>query len=158
MDALAFRQVLGAYPTGVTVVATRDGAGEPCGLTVNSFSSVSLDPPLVLVCIDKGASSHDRLLASGTFAVSVLAVGQGGVASRFASDPSELRFAEVDWYEGPTGDPIMGGAAAWLACDLDVVHEAGDHSILVGRVVDLGLGEEEALVFYRGAYGRVGEP
>lgn len=158
MDALAFRQVLGTYPTGVTVVATRDGGGAPVGLTVNSFSSVSLDPPLVLVCIDRGSSSHDRLVGSATFAVSILASDQGSIAWRFASGPSDVRFLEVEWHEGPSGDPLVAGAAAWLACDLAAVHEGGDHSILVGRVRELGLGDSDALVFYRGAYGRVGPP
>lgn len=156
MDALAFRQVLSAYPTGVTVVATRDGAGDPCGLTVNSFSSVSLDPPLVMVCIDRSASSHDRLVESGTFAVSVLTSNQAGLAARFASQPAEVRFVEVAWHEAPTGDPVLDPCAASLWCEIEAVHPGGDHSILVGRVIDGRLGDEPALVFYRGAYAQVG--
>ena len=157
MDALAFRQVLGAYPTGVTIVATRDGRGEPCGLTVNSFSSLSLDPPLVLVCIDRNASSHDRLVDSGSFAVSILADDQGGLAAHFASKPSDVRFRDVAWHEGPMGDPVVDGSSAWLACEIEAVHPGGDHSILVGRVAEGDLGHREALVFYRGTYGRVQE-
>ncbi len=154
-DALAFRQVLGAFPTGVTIVATLDGAAAPCGMTVNAFCSVSLDPPLVLVCVQHSSSSHDRLLESGSFAISVLAADQADLAAHFASGPAEVRFLEVDWHEGPAGNPVVDGAAAWLACSLEAVHPGGDHSILVGRVQELGLGEDEALVFYRGAYGRV---
>lgn len=157
MDALAFRQVLGAYPTGVTVVAARDASGEPCGLTVNSFTSVSLDPPMVLACIDRRASSHDRLVESGTFAVSILSAHQSALASHFASRPVDLRFIEVAWHEGPAGDPVLDDCAAWLSCRIEAVHSGGDHSILVGRVLDGSLGEEPALVFYRGIYARVGE-
>ena len=155
-DALAFRQVLGAFPTGVTIVATRDGLGAPCGMTVNAFCSVSLDPPLVLVCVQHAASSHDRLLESGSFAVSVLGTDQAALAAHFATEPADVRFQEVDWHEGPTGDPVVTGAAAWIACTLDSVHPGGDHSILIGQVEELGLGRGDALVFYRGVYGRVG--
>jgi flavin reductase (DIM6/NTAB) family NADH-FMN oxidoreductase RutF len=154
-DALAFRQVLGAYPTGVTIVATLDGEGAPCGMTVNAFTSVSLDPPLVLVCVAHGASSHDPLLGSRTFAVSVLAAEQAALAAHFSTEPADVRFLEVDWHPGPLGDPVVDGAAAWLACTLEAVHPGGDHSILVGRVEELGLGASDALVFYRGTYGRV---
>jgi flavin reductase (DIM6/NTAB) family NADH-FMN oxidoreductase RutF len=154
-DTLAFRQVLGTFPTGVTIVATRDADHAPCGMTVNAFTSVSLEPPLVLVCIQHGASSHDRLLESGSFAVSVLARSQAALAARFAADPADVRFREIDWHEGPRGDPIVDGAAAWMACSLESVHPGGDHSILVGRVEDLGLGRADALVFYRGTYSHV---
>lgn len=154
-DALAFRQVLGAFPTGVTIVATRHGDGVPCGMTVNAFCSVSLDPPLVLACIQHAASSHDRLVSSGTFAVSILAADQAGLAARFASGPADVRFLEVDWSEGPMGDPLVNGAVGWLACSLEAVHAAGDHSILIGRVEALKAGGGDGLVFYRGLYGRV---
>jgi flavin reductase (DIM6/NTAB) family NADH-FMN oxidoreductase RutF len=127
-------------------------------MTVNAFCSVSLDPPLVLVCVQHGASSYDSLLESGSFAVSVLATHQSELAALFASGPAEVRFLEVDWHEGPRGDPVVDGAAAWLSCSLESVHPGGDHSILVARVDDLGLGDGDALVFYRGTYGRVGPP
>jgi flavin reductase (DIM6/NTAB) family NADH-FMN oxidoreductase RutF len=158
IDALAFRRVLGAFPTGVTIVATRWAEGSPCGLTVSSFTSVSLDPPLVLVCIDHASNTHDRLLESGSFAVSVLALHQADLAARFALEPGETRFENLPWSEGPTGDPVVDEAAAWLACTLHAVHPGGDHSILVGRVEDLGLGDDEALAFYRGTYGRIVGP
>jgi len=157
-DTLAFRQVLGAFPTGVTVVATRDADNAPCGMTVSAFTSVSLEPPLVLVCIQHGASSHDRLLASGSFAVSILARSQAALAARFATDPADVRFREIEWHEGPSGDPVLDGAAAWMTCTLESVHPGGDHSILVGRVEHLELGPGDALVFYRGTYGHVSVP
>lgn len=156
MDAQRFREVLGSYPTGVTVVTARDGGGEPFGLTVNSFTSVSLDPPLVLVCIDRLASSHDALLDAGTFVVNVLARDQTGLAARFATDPSGERFLDLNWDEGPLGDPVLPGGVAWLACTLEAVHPAGDHSILVGGVEEAFSSGRDALVFHRGAYGVVG--
>lgn len=153
LDALAFRQVMGTFPTGVTVVAALDGAGAPVGLTVNAFTSVSLEPPLVLVCIDRGASSHDVLLEAGSFTVSILAAEQEPLAKRFAVDPSAERFDGVAWRPGPTGAPVLEGAAGWLACTVDAVHPGGDHTILVGRVQG-GEGEDgAALVFHRGSFG-----
>lgn len=155
MDAQRFRQVLGSYPTGVTVVTGRGGNGEPFGLTVNSFTSVSLDPPLVLVCIDRLSSSHDPLVEGGSFAVNVLARDQTALAARFATEPSAERFLDLAWEEGPLGDPVLPGAVAWLACRLAAVHPAGDHSILVGRVEELDASDREALVFHRGGYAVV---
>lgn len=155
MDARRFREVLGSYPTGVTVVTGRSGDGVPFGLTVNSFTSVSLDPPLVLVCIDRLSSSHDPLVEGGSFVVNVLARGQMGLATRFASEPSAGRFDGVAWDEGPLGDPVLPDAVAWLACSLEAVHGAGDHSILVGRVEALEGSDREALAYHRGSYAMV---
>lgn len=156
LDASAFRQVMGAYPTGVTVVTALDRAGAPVGLTVNSFTSVSLDPPLVLVCIDRGAASHDVLLAAGGFSVNVLAAEQEALAVRFASDPSEGRFDAVAWKAGGTGAPVLEGTVAGLDCTVESVHPGGDHSIVVGRVHALRGGDGPALVFHRGAFGASG--
>jgi flavin reductase (DIM6/NTAB) family NADH-FMN oxidoreductase RutF len=154
-EELSFRQVMGVFPTGVTVVAARGKDGDPCGLTVNSFTSVSLDPPLILVCIDRDSSTHDRLVEVGTFTVSILAAHQTDLATRFAFDPAEARFRDEEWRSEHDGALVPEGAAAWMVCDLDAVHEGGDHSILVGRVRHLGAGDSEALVFYRGRYGTV---
>lgn len=152
---MAFRKVMGTYPTGVTVVTARDAKGEPVGLTVNSFTSVSLDPPLVLVCIDRSAASHDRLLNAGSFAVNILASDQAGIALRFAAEPSGGRFDGVDWHEGPTGAPLLAGASAWLSCTLQDALPAGDHSILLALVDEAAVGPSEALAFCRGSYGAV---
>jgi flavin reductase (DIM6/NTAB) family NADH-FMN oxidoreductase RutF len=144
------RQVMAGFPTGVTVVAASDDAGEPYGLTVSSFTSVSLEPPLVLVCIGHSSSSHDRLVETRTFVVNILASDQAPTALRFASEPSEGRFAEVTWSLGPSGDPILQGAVAWLACTVVEVLSGGDHSILLGRVDASSTSERPALVFHRG--------
>jgi len=146
---------MGTFPTGVTVVAARTSDGTPCGLTVNSFTSVSLDPPLILVCIDRGASTHDCLVGAPAFTVSVLGAHQEKLARRFAFEPSETRFRDGEWVAASEGALVPRGAAAWVACDLEAVHEGGDHSILVGRVRSTGVGASEALVFYRGRYGTV---
>lgn len=144
---------MGRYPTGVTVVTARDPSGVPAGLTVNSFTSVSLDPPLVLVCIDRASNSHDLLVEAGRFRINVLADDQTEVAARFATGPSEERFDGLAWAEQDPGPPRIAGVAAWLDCDLEAVHAGGDHSILVGRVQAVGTTDREALVFHRGAYG-----
>jgi flavin reductase (DIM6/NTAB) family NADH-FMN oxidoreductase RutF len=155
IEADVFRRVMGHFPTGVTVVAASDASGEPYGLTVNSFTSVSLDPPLVLVCIDQAANSHDRLLAADGFTVSVLAADQAGIAARFATTPSQQRFRDLTWEWSPRGDPVVKGSAAWLACTLRSWQRAGDHTILVAHVDALGDRDTDGLVFHRGRYGTV---
>jgi flavin reductase (DIM6/NTAB) family NADH-FMN oxidoreductase RutF len=144
---------MACFPTGVTVVAGHESEGEPYGLTVNSFTSVSLQPPLVLVCIARTASSHDRLIGASTFAVSVLSAGQLELARRFAREPSEGRFNGVAWRPSAMGDPILSEAAAWLACEVERVLPGGDHSILVGRVSASGASRRPVLMFHRGRMG-----
>ncbi|HET9947762.1 MAG TPA: flavin reductase family protein [Longimicrobiales bacterium] len=154
----ALRAVMARYPTGVTVVTTRDASGGPRGLTVNSFTSVSLDPPLVLVCIHREASAHDVLTREGcTFTVNILSHRQVEVARRFARRPAEGRFDGLDWEPGPSGNPVLAGTAGWLDCAVRDVYEAGDHSIVVGLVTACEAGEARALLFHRGLLGPVGE-
>ncbi len=152
----SLREVMACLPTGVTVVAACDAEGEPYGLTVNAFTSVSLDPPLVLVCIGHRSSSHDRLVRADSFSINLLSAEQGGVALRFANEPSQGRFDEVDWAPSPSGDPILVGTAAWIHCSLSEVLTAGDHSILIGRVESSGVTDQPALVFHRGRMGSTG--
>lgn len=146
----AFRRVMGHFATGVTVVASRRGGREPVGLTVNAFTSVSLEPPLVLVCLHKEAQAHDPLLESGHFGVSFLGSNQEELALRFSRSQVEDRFAGVDVVEGPLGSPLISGALAWLECAVREVHPGGDHSIIVGEVVDCGVGMGDPLLFFRG--------
>ncbi len=153
MDELTFREAMGQFPTGVTVVTALDGRGLPYGLTVNSFTSVSLEPPLVLVCVDRASNSHDALVHYGRFAVNVLAKDQAILANNFAVGPSRDRFRATDWKLGAAGLPLLEGTAAWCECKVEAVHRAGDHSILVGRVTGVGSSNREALVFHQGAYG-----
>ncbi len=144
---------MGRFPTGVTVVTACGPGGAPVGLTVNSFASVSLVPPLVLVCVDEGASTHADLVASSRYTVNVLSDDQTALALRFATTAADRRFDGVEWEMGDDGVPRLLGVAAWLECELDSRHRAGDHSILVGRVLGVGAFDREALVFHRGAYG-----
>jgi len=146
----SLREVMSSYPTGVTIVAAREEDGEPYGLTVNSFTSLSLDPPLVLVCIGHSSTSHDRLITSDAFSVSLLAAGQGDVAARFAIDPSEGRFDDVAWAPGKLDVPLVQGSMAWLECARYQVLGGGDHSILIGRVEHSAVTERDALVYHRG--------
>ena len=138
------------------MVAVADTDGVPWGLTVSSFTSVSLDPPLVLVCIDRDSDTHEKILEASGFGISVLSVDQTRVASRFAVDPSHGRFDEVGWHMGRSGYPLLKGAAAWLECDLHEVHSGGDHSIILGRVRETGVTDEPSMVYHEGAFGSVG--
>ncbi len=144
------------FPTGVTVVAVADASGAPWGLTVSSFTSVSLDPPLVLVCIDRSSDTHEKIVEASGFGISVLAASQAAVASRFAVDPSEGRFDEVGWHLGPASFPLLNDAAAWLECDLHEVHSGGDHSIILGLVRGTGVTDESPMLYHQGGFGSVG--
>ena len=147
-----FRDVMGRFATGVTVVTTVN-QGRLDGFTASSFSSVSLEPPLVLVCIGKDATCHEAFSGSGCFAINILAADQADLSVRFSSDVGD-RFDGVPHGPWVTGAPILTGALAAIDCSLHAVHEAGDHSILVGRVERLGPIREEAepLIYYRGTY------
>lgn len=150
-----FRAALGAFATGVTVIASRGAAG-PYGMTANAFASVSLDPPLVLVCVIRGARGSETIQANGVFAVSVLALEQEALSRHFASKDrprGAATFAGVCCREEVTGAPILEGSAAWLDCRLAAAHEAGDHLIFVGEVLALGCDPDaEPLLFHAGRY------
>ncbi len=150
------RAAMASYPTGVTIVSTRDASGAPLGLTVNAFTSVSLDPPLVLICIGRSSGSHDRLLVAGSFAVSMLSETQAEIAKRFSRQPSESRFEGVAWWPAPSGSPVLEGATAWIDCAIDNVMEAGDHTIILGRALACGSTTTPALLFHRGGLTSVG--
>lgn len=151
----SLRDVMRCYPTGVTVVAVMDEAGDPWGLTVNSFTSLSLDPPRVLVCIGHDTHSHERLVRGPGFAVSILSARQREVAVRFAREPSEGRFEDVPWHRAPSGNPILTESTGWIDCALEEVREAGDHSILIARATSLACTDDPPLVFHRGMLGSI---
>ena len=154
-DSLQFREVMRRFPTGVAVVSARVGESSVCGITVNSFTAVSLEPPLILVCIHREAASHDDLVSAETFAVSVLAEDQADIARRFAAEPAGTRFEQVAWHETSLGSPVLDGAAAWLECASSGVMPGGDHSIVLGQVIASGSSDCGALLFFRGDYGKV---
>ena len=145
----ALKRAFGAYPTGVTVVTTH-GEGEPRGFTANSFTSVSIDPPLLLVCHDNDAGSAPVFRGARGFAVNVLAADQEALAMRFAGGEGD-RFAGLECERGE-GGPILPGVAAWLDCELEAIHPGGDHAILVGRVLRHRDEERDPLAYWRGRF------
>ncbi|MFD0560004.1 flavin reductase (DIM6/NTAB) family NADH-FMN oxidoreductase RutF [Stackebrandtia endophytica] len=146
------RTMLGHYATGVTVVTTLDGDGTPAGLTVNSFTSVSLRPPIVLWCLRRDSTSRTAFERSGHYAVNILARDQANLATRFASSRPD-RFTDVDWRAGVAGQPVLDGVSAWLICRLKgATIPAGDHIVLFGEVVSFRTHHSEPLVFAHGGY------
>jgi len=152
-DGARFRQVLGHFATGVTVVTSIDEGG-PVGLAVNSFTSVSLDPPLVALCVNKTSTTWPRVRAIGHFTVNILGADQEAVSRTFASTTGD-RFHGIGWRPSPSGSPVLDGALAWIDATVEAEHDAGDHVLVIGRVTGLDISREAApLVFYRGGYGR----
>jgi flavin reductase (DIM6/NTAB) family NADH-FMN oxidoreductase RutF len=152
-----FKAVLGRWATGVAVVTTRDASGEPVGLTVNSFASVSLDPPLVLFSIDRSAGSFAAFEAAGSFAVNVLRADQQDVSNRFAAADA-TRFQGDATETWVTGAPILSECLSALDCTVDARHDGGDHVIMVGRVQRLSvLHDGDALSYWKGGYRSLGE-
>jgi 3-hydroxy-9,10-secoandrosta-1,3,5(10)-triene-9,17-dione monooxygenase reductase component len=155
VDPRKFRDVLGRFATGVTVV-TASGPDGHAGLTTNAFSSLSLDPPLVVVCFDRTSRTLPVVRQSRRFAVNVLRAGQHELASTFASKQvPEEKFAAVT-HTVDHGVPVLDDALAWLVCDLEALHPGGDHEIGVGAVTALGHGDGEPLVFFAGGYRSLG--
>jgi flavin reductase (DIM6/NTAB) family NADH-FMN oxidoreductase RutF len=153
--ATDFRQALGAFATGVTVVTTRGGE-HAYGMTANAFSSLSLDPPLVLVCVRSGAEGTERIGANRIFAVNILAAHQEPISRYFASTTrprGREAFRDVTHVTAVTGAPILADIAAYLDCRLHDVQRAGDHHIFIGEVLALGVSPEaEPLLFHGGRY------
>jgi flavin reductase (DIM6/NTAB) family NADH-FMN oxidoreductase RutF len=156
VDDASFRLALSQFATGVTVVLTRDAAGAPAGLTVNAFTSVSLDPPLVLICVDVRSDAHDPIAAAGIFGVSVLSETQEDVSRRFAWRGAD-KFEGVVLEHGTTGALLVPGAVAHLECALVAAHPAGDHTIFVGEVQQLRVAAGRPLLYHRGGYRRLSE-
>ena len=148
-----FRQVLGHFCTGVTVITTVDGDGSPCGFACQSFAALSLDPPLVLFCPSRSSATWPRIARAGHFCANVLTTAQRELARIFGT-PGGDKFAGVAWSPSSSGAPVLAGVLTWVGCEVEAVHEAGDHHVVLGRVVELGpCGAEQPLLFYRGRYG-----
>lgn len=155
VDPREFRDVLGHFPTGVTVVTGLDAEGSPYGITIGSFVSVSLDPPLVGFLPGKKSRSWPSIAESAAFCVNILAAGQDDICWRFAKEPAEgedSKFVGLSWTPSSTGSPILPGVIGWIDCTVESVVEAGDHWFVLGRVVDLAHGSDvtDAMVFFRG--------
>lgn len=154
-DARVLRDAMGCFATGVTVVTTRDENDQPIGLTANSFTSVSLDPPLILFCLAKASASLERFRAAPHFAVNVLHIGQQPTSGVFAR-PSSDRFQGVEWETWDSGAPILSNSLASFECDADQVVDAGDHLVFIGRVTRARFEpHRDPLLYFRGKYRRL---
>lgn len=151
VDPSIYRRTCAQFATGVTVVTTLDSHGHPHGMTVNSFASVSLEPPLVLVSIDLRNAILGHFVSSSWFAVNVLAQHQEELSRRFAS-PAENRFLDIDWHAGVSGVPLLDGVLAQMECSVVRAFEAGDHTVLIGEVRGARHGEGKPLVFFDSGY------
>jgi flavin reductase (DIM6/NTAB) family NADH-FMN oxidoreductase RutF len=159
IDSDTFRRVMGHFVTGVTVVTALDGA-RPFGITVNALSSVSLDPPLVMVALDRRRFLTPIVRAAGRYAVSILAEDQQALSDCFAGapvEPGRLEFCGASWHAGPTGLPLLDGAIATLECTVVGTFSAGDHDLFIGHVDSLANDPEHPmpLIYYRRRYLRI---
>ena len=151
-DQDAFRRTLGQFATGVTII-TAVSDGEPAGVAANSFTSVSLDPPLVLFCVARTSTTWPRIEKARKFAVNILGEHQEELSRLFATKGAD-RFKHLNYSPYRTGSPVIHDALAFVDCETVAEHDAGDHVIVVGRVVKLGYASEgKPLLFYRGGYG-----
>ena len=148
-----FRDVLGRLAGGVSIVTTRDGNGQPRGFTATAVCSVSLEPPLVLVCVGHESHTLEAIRSSGFFALNLLDSGSRELSDRFAS-AADGKFGDLEWWEGPHGSPLLAGDLAWVECDVEQELDAGDHSIVLGRVLAVSVEKTdgEPLVHYLGRY------
>ncbi len=154
IDAALFRNMLSRFATGVTVITSRDAHGEDYGMTVSAFSSLSLEPPLVLVCIDHGATWHAVLPQATAFNVHILGVEQEAISRRFASERAD-RFVDVSHTRGGNGLIQLSGVLAMLECRITARHAGGDHTIVIGEVERAQAQEGAPLLYHRGAYARL---
>ncbi len=160
LDQNAFRNAMARFASGVTVVTTTGSNGRPAGFTASAFSSLSLDPPLVLVCLQKDADCYPTFLEAERFAVSILAAGQEEIARHFATKSAD-KLAAVQAAGGPaTGLPLIDGASAWAECTMRDQVDGGDHTILIGEVIYAETTDAEPLLHFNRQFGRFlrGEP
>lgn len=150
-DERRFKEALSRFATGVTIVAGMED-GSPVGFTCQSFMSVSMDPPYVAVAPARTSTTWPRIARAGSFCVNVLAEGQQSLSAGFARSGGD-KFAGVSWEPAPvTGAPVIDGSLAWIDCRVELVHEAGDHELILGRVLDLGVYDGSPLLFYRSGF------
>ncbi len=150
------RRVMGHFATGVTVITTLSKEGKLHGLTANAVSSLSLDPPLLIICVDKKAESYSSFEESGVFTVNILADDQEDISRRFAVSGGE-KFEGVAYRRGANGAPILSGALAHLECKLHAAYEGGDHTIYLGLIEEAETREVKPLLFFRGGYRSLGD-
>lgn len=151
MNDAELRQAFGSFVSGITIITSIDNDRGPAGVTVSSFCSLSLDPPMVLWCLAKDALSAETFTAAEHFVAHVLAHDQWHLAELFATRGAD-KFGKADWQPTAHGVPRLEGCAAWFECTRDAVHEGGDHFIVTGRVDECSVGQTEPLAYHRGRY------
>jgi len=154
LESAEFRRILGHWVTGVSIVTAHPAGRAPCGLTANSFCSVSLEPPLVLVCVEGVADTHDCIVAAGAFCVNVLDSEHEVLARRFADQDVAEKFRALAYRTEQTGAPVLEDALAWVDCRVFASYPAGDHTIFVGLVLAGDARGGTPILYYRGGYGR----
>lgn len=154
LDPDAFRAVMGRFASGVTIVTATDGDGRDHGMTVSAFASVSLQPPLVVVCIDQAASMHDILVDAQYFAINILASNQEPIARRFA-DTGAQRFEGIGYRSGENGVPVLNDVLAFVECKRVSSTPAGDHTVIVGETVATAVRDGRPLLYYRGGFAQL---
>ena len=154
IDARELRNVMGHFATGVTVITTKDATGKPFGLTANAFSSLSLDPPLVLVCVDKKVDCYACFEESKVFAVNFLSEEQESLSGRFATKGIE-KFEGVAYKNGECGVPLLDGAIGHIECKVVNGYEGGDHTIYIGEIQSASASGDNPLLFFKGKYYRL---
>ncbi|CAN5612077.1 flavin reductase family protein [soil metagenome] len=155
VESAEFRRILGHWTTGVAVVSTVTEDGAPRGLTASAVASVSLQPPLVLVCVERRADTHEYISSAGFFSISILPQSAERIARRFAGDATDAKFDGIAYHSEATGAPVLDDALAWIDCRVRFVHDGGDHTIFVGEVLAGDAREGEPLVYYRSGFNRL---
>jgi 3-hydroxy-9,10-secoandrosta-1,3,5(10)-triene-9,17-dione monooxygenase reductase component len=151
-DQARFREVLGHFATGITIVTATE-AGEPVGFSCQSFAALSLDPPMVILAPAKTSTSWPRIARAGAFCVNILGEHQEAVCRAFAVSGGN-KFDGVEWTPGTTGAPVIAGSLATVECTLGAIYEGGDHELVTGHVVTMEIGDGSPLLFYRSGFGR----
>src|ERR1700679_3186606 len=150
-DQARFREVLGHFATGITIVTATD-QGEPVGFSCQSFAALSLDPPMVILAPAKSSTSWPRIARAGAFCVNILGAHQEAICRAFAVACVD-KFCGVEWNPGTNGAPVIKGSLAIIECRLGAIYEGGDHELVTGHVVDMEIGEGSPLLFYRSGFG-----
>lgn len=154
IDTQELRRVMGHFATGVTVITTRDKAGLPQGLTANAFMSLSLDPPLVVISVDKKATCYSCFEFDNGFTVNFLNEDQEEISRRFATKGAD-KFADLSWQAGNNGAAQIQGAIGYVECKITQCHEGGDHTIVVGEIMNMAASGDRPLIFFQGKYRRL---
>ena len=154
MEAQELRRIMGHFATGVTVITTKDKGGSPNGLTANAFMSLSLNPPLVVISVDKGATCYACFEMQNGFTVNFLSEEQEDISRRFATKGVD-KFADLHWHAGSNGAAIIDGALGYIECKITECHDGGDHTIVVGEIINAGASGERPLLFFKGKYQRL---